>query len=842
MVRAPITVPPTGLPIEEVVDDVRSVLAGGGAAVLQAEPGAGKTTIVPLRLLGESWVGDGMIVVLEPRRVAARAAAARMATLVGDEVGGTVGFSTRDERRVGPRTRVEVITDGIWTRRIQRDPILDGVAAIVFDEFHERHLQADLGLALSLDVRDTLRPDLRVLVMSATIEVAAVSGLLGDVPVISSRGRTFPIEVRWAPPRAGARPGEAVASVVERALVHDRGDVLAFLPGVGEIAAAQRALGSLDRVDVVPLYGALSPTEQDRALRSGVARRVVLATDLAESSVTVEGVGVVVDAGLVRRPAYDPATGLSRLSTFPTSRASADQRAGRSGRGAPGVAYRMWSEAEHLARRAWPVPEIATADLAPLALELAVWGLDAGELRWLDPPSPAAMAVAETLLEELGATAAGRPTELGRRLAELPLHPRLGKMLLTAPPAGTRTAALLAALLSERDIVRRGQHEEIGADVAERLAILFSRSDRGSVVDRSAVSTVRRRADELVRRVIGPERSRTVRSTDDTHGSVDPGPLLLAAYPDRIAHSRGRGRYRLRHGSGAVLRDHDPLVGAEWLVAAEIDGAGGHGRADGQIRLAAVLDRADVEAVGRDGARTVVRVEWDEQLDDLRARSERVLDALVLDSTRAEVLPGPETAAALIAYAQRTALGTLGWTGAARALQARVRWARETFGDAWPDVTDSALADGAEEWLEPLLGRATKRADLAKIDPSSAIRAKLGGTVRELDRLVPSSVGVGSGRMIAVDYSGERPRIALRAQDLYGTTTHPTIADGRVPVTVEVLSPAGRPIQVTADLPRFWSGSWREVRREMATRYPKHHWPEDPSTLSGPSPRRRSAK
>jgi ATP-dependent helicase HrpB len=474
----------TGLPVEEIIDELRTALAGVGAAVLQAEAGAGKTTVVPLRLLDEPWMAGGHMLVLEPRRVAARAAAARMAALLGEHVGETVGISTRDGRQVSRATRIEVVTDGILTRRLQRDPTLDGVALVIFDEFHERHLQADLGLALTLDAREGLRPELRVLVMSATLDSGAISILLGDAPVVLSRGRSFPIDLQWMPQRPNIRLEHGVADTVRHALERDSGDVLVFLPGTREISATIRALSGLAGVDILPLHGTLPATEQDRALTAGARRRVVVATDVAESSVTVEGVTVVIDSGLARRPAYDPASGLSRLRTITTSRASAAQRAGRAGRTAPGIAYRLWSESEHLGRRLWPESEITRADLAPLALELAAWGAPTEALQWLDPPPPGALAVATTLLVELGALVDGRPTTLGRRMLELPLHPRLARMLLEAPADGRRAAALLAAMLSERDVARRGGRDSmVSTDIAERLlALSGDRSGSGSLL------------------------------------------------------------------------------------------------------------------------------------------------------------------------------------------------------------------------------------------------------------------------------------------------------------------------------------------------------------------------
>ena len=835
---------PTGLPIEDAVGELRAALAGDGVAVLHAEPGAGKTTVVPLRLLSEPWLGGGRIVVLEPRRVAARAAATRMAELLGEEVGATVGYATRDERRIGRTTRVEVVTDGILTRRLQRQPALPGTALVVFDEFHERHLQADLGLALTLDARDGLRPDLKVLVMSATLDAAPLAALLGGAPVVSSSGRTYPVAVRWVPGRTGARLVPGVAAAVRGALERESGDVLVFLPGVGEIREVSGALGSISGVEVLPLHGGLPATEQDRVLRSGGSRWVVLSTDVAESSVTVQGVGVVVDAGLSRRPAYDPASGLTRLRTLVASRASAEQRAGRAGRTTPGVAYRLWSEAEHAARRAWPDPEIMTVDLAALALELSVWGAPVAALNWLTPPPAAALATAFQLLAALGALDGGRPTDLGRRLVDLPVHPRLARMLLAASNPDRRTAGLLAALLSERDILRGGGREQpTTADVATRLAFLEADSDdRPLRVDRAAAAAVRRRADDLLRRVEraapnGRTPTAAARTAPAAAGD-QPGALLVEAYPDRIAQARGGGRYRLRHGGGAALADHDPLAGAPWLVAAEVqEPAGGTGRADGRIRLAAAIDRADVERAGADAVRTVVRLEWDEQLDDLRAVTERTLDALVLDSVRGRAPVGPETTAALVAHAVRSGLAPLKWTPAVRSLQARAGWARRVLGEDWPDVSDAALTEGADAWLTPRLAQAQGRAELARIDPSVAIRAALGGRRPELDVLVPSALDLPAGRRAPIDYRGDRPRAAVRVQDLFGITTHPTVASGRVPITLELLSPAGRPIQVTADLPAFWTGSWRQVRLEMAGRYPRHPWPDDPTTASAPSGR-----
>jgi ATP-dependent helicase HrpB len=824
---------PTGLPVEDVVGEIRSGLADPGAVVLQAEPGAGKTTVVPLRLLDEAWL-SGAIVVLEPRRVAARAAAARMASLLGEGVGATVGLTTRDDRRRSSATRIEVVTEGILTRRLQADPSLPGVGLVIFDEFHERHLQGDLGLALTLDARDGLRRDLRVLVMSATLDTGPLASLLGGAAVVTSAGRGHPVALRWsaAPVGAQGRLGPGVGAAVRSAMAADPGDVLVFLPGVGEIAQVGAALAGLPGADVLALHGSLPAADQDRALRAGPRRRVVLSTDLAESSVTVEGVGIVVDAGLTRRPAYDPSTGLSRLRTGVGSRASADQRAGRAGRLGPGVAHRLWPQSEHQARRPWPDPEIVGADLAGLALELAVWGAAPGDLRWLDAPPAGAMAVASALLEQLGAMSGGRPTTLGRRLAEVPLHPRLGAMLIGAAGPQRETATLLAALLSERDVLPRDR--AVPADVAERLAVLRPGSRRAGA-DRAAVAAVRRRAGELGRRARPPAAGDAGAGGAGSIGA-DPGGVLVRGYPDRIAQARGGGRFRLRHGGGAALPATDPLAAAPWIVAVDVDGGAGDrpGRIDGRIRMAAAIGEAEVEAVGGAAVVTSTRAVWDDSTGDLRQVTERRLDDLILSSVRGAPAPGPATTKALVDRAVATGLSDLGWGRGARTLQARALWARRSLGEDWPDVSDEGLAGSARDWLAVALGHATGKAALQALDPVDLLRSVLGRRVHDLDRLLPVTLRLAGGRSIPVDYGGERPTISVRAQDLFGTTVHPTVAGGRVPVTVEVLSPAGRPVQVTADLPTFWAGSWRDVRKEMAGRYPRHPWPTDPARASPP--------
>ncbi|MEW6476859.1 MAG: ATP-dependent helicase HrpB [Actinomycetota bacterium] len=867
-------IPPTGLPVEESVPGLQAVLRADGQAVLQAPPGAGKTTVVPLRLLDEPWLAGGRIVMLEPRRLATRAAARRMAALLGDEVGGVVGYRTRDERRTGAATRIEVVTEGILTRRLQHDPSLPGVGLVIFDEFHERNLHADLAFALTLDARPALRPDLRLLVMSATLDTQRVAALLGGAtgpaPVIVSEGRAWPVDIRWAPsapaarkpgykgrpgrpPRPGSQVVPAATGAVLRALREESGDLLVFLPGAADIRRVEAALrqpGSAlpDGVDVRPLYGALPIADQDAALAPSPPgrRRVVLSTDIAETSLTVDGVRVVVDAGWHRAPRYDPRSGLTRLETVGITKASADQRAGRAGRTGPGVAYRLWSKLEHAARRPFPDPEIVTADLAGLALELAVWGGRPDALPFLDPPPDRSLEDGRRLLTLLGALdAEGRPTAVGRQMAELPLHPRLARMVVgvSAAPAASdeltasavlfagrgATACALAALLEDRDVLR-GRPDEIETDVAVRLHLLLDRGARHPQADGQAVAAARRRATELARRAGIPGLD---------HGDSDPGPVLALAYPDRIAQARGGARFRLRGGGGAWLPPDDPLAGEAFLVVAELDAAGRGSAASGKdsrIRLAAALDATDIEAVAAATGATVERVatlSWDPARDDLRARTERRLDNLILGETEGPAEPGPTATAALLARVRLTKLALLGWSDAARTLQARIGFVRRTSDRAgeWPDLSDAGLLAALDEWLTPLLANASGRSDLEAIDMAAVLRRRLGHRGAELDRLAPADLTFAGGRRVPIDYSGDRPAAALKAQDAYGTTVHPTVSG--IPVVLSLLSPAGRPIQVTADLPGFWKGSWAEVRKDMAGRYPKHWWPPDPSTAEG---------
>jgi ATP-dependent helicase HrpB len=824
------------LPVLDVVDDLRAALAGRGVAVLQAPPGAGKTTGVPPALLDEPWLAGQRIVMLEPRRLATRAAARRMAALRRERVGEIIGYRTRDDRAVGPTTRIEVVTEGILTRRLQRDPALEGVGLVIFDEFHERSLQADLGLALALDARRHLRPDLRLLVMSATLDGDRVAALAGGdggpAPVVTSESRAHPVDVRWDPRRPRQHLEPAMAGAIRRVLrTEPEGDVLAFLPGAGEIQRTatelRDALGA-EPVDLHLLYGALPAGEQDAALAPGLPgrRKVVLATDIAETSLTVEGVSIVVDAGLARRPVFDAGTGLTRLETGPASKASADQRAGRAGRQGPGVAVRLWSKVEHAARRPFTDPEIRHADLAGLALELAVWGTDPADLPFLDPPPPRALADARELLVELGALDADAPhapSGLGREVVDLPLHPRLARMVVGARVHGQAwLACLLAALLEDRDVLR-GRPDDLPADVGLRLALLDDPSARHPQVDGRALRRARDRARDLARRAGAPT------------GGADPGEagtLLALAYPDRVAQARGgTGRYVLRTGTEGWLATGDPLAHEPFLAVAEVDGR----RRNGRIRLAAPLAEDQLLSALGDQVVEHARLVWDRDRDDVVARIERRLGRLRLGGAERRPEPGLATTGALVDRVRDTGLGALPWTPAARSLQARVGFLHTVIGAPWPDLSDAALRRGLGDWLAPLLAAATGRADLDRIDLSRTLRGMVPyEVVADLDRLAPEALTVPGGRRVPLRYGegapGDPPVLAVRVQQMFGATETPTVAGGRVPVTLHLLSPADRPVQVTSDLAGFWAGSWHDVRKDMAGRYPKHAWPEDPAS------------
>jgi ATP-dependent helicase HrpB len=811
------------LPVVETFPALRRALAERGTAVLVAPPGAGKTTLVPLALLDEPWLGDGKIVVLEPRRLATRAAARRMAQLLGTEVGGLVGYQTRDERHLGADTRIEVVTEGILTRRLQSDPELPGVGLVVFDEVHERNLPTDIGLAFALDARATLRPDLRLLAMSATPDTDALVRSLGDAPVIESEGRMFPIDLRWAPRDRKERIEPAVVRTVLRALKEQPGDVLVFLPGIGEIRRVQQALEEQapPGVDVRPLAGALSMAEQDLALAPSPPgrRRVVLSTDIAETSLTVEGVRVVVDSGLARAPRFDARTGMTRLTTISTSRASAEQRTGRAGRVEPGACYRLWSKIEHGSRPAHRSPEITEVDLAGLALELAAWGTAADELAFPTPPPAKAMRTAHELLTDLEALDEdGHLTDIGRRMLGLPVHPRLARMLVSErSPLG----CALAVLLDERDVLR-GRPDDLPSDLGVRLRLLAGRGGHDHA-DRRSVDQVRRRADDLARRI-------GIRFDTDLIDPDRAGLALLHAYPDRLAMRRRPGQFQLRTGTGAWLPDDDPLAHEAFIVAADLDGK----RDRARVRLAAGLDADEVALAFGDDVIERVELVWDADRDDLVERVERRLGGMQLGVVSRRPSPGDATTGALMDRVRATGLAVLGWSGASIGLRQRVEFLHRAVGEPWPDWSVATLADTVDEWLAPYLPGAVGRADLERLDLAMVLRSQLPWpTGANLDELAPARLELPTGRSVAIDYTGDEPAASVRVQDLFGTTVHPT-AGGR-PIVLSLLSPADRPIQVTADLPGFWTGSWAEVKKDLAGRYPKHRWPDDPG---GAEPRR----
>lgn len=805
------------LPVTETFTALRSALAADGRAVLVAPPGAGKTTLVPLALLDETWLDGRKIVMLEPRRLATRAAATRMATLWGDEVGDTVGYQTRDERRIGPGTRVEVVTEGILTRRLQSDPALPGVGLVIFDEVHERNLPTDLGLALALDAAGTLRPDLRMLAMSATVDTAALARVLGEAPVIVSEGRLHEVEIRWLPRQRGDRIEEAAAAAVQQALRAESGDVLVFLPGIGEIERTlTRLRGAVPAgVDLFALAGAIPPSEQDQALAPSPSgrRRVVAATDIAETSLTVEGVRVVVDSGLARAPRFDTRTGMTRLTTITTSRSSAEQRAGRAGRLEPGVCYRLWSRIEHGTRVAHRAPEIEEVDLAQLALELAAWGTPAQELAFITPPPQKALRAAEELLGELGALDAdGSITEDGRSMLRLPVHPRLARMITAEP---TSLGCALAALVDERDLLR-GRPDDLPADLAARLAVLAGNDHPAAG---RAVARVRDRARDLARRA--GIRFDASQLGDHTERA---GRALLAGYPDRLAMRRRPGQFQLRTGSGAWLPDADPLAHEPFVVAVDLDGK----RDRARIRLAAAVDADDVAEAYGDQVTESVRLEWDSTQDDLVERAERRLGAMRLGETTRRPAPGGTTMSALMDRVRATGLATLGWSGASVALRRRVEFLHRVVGEPWPDWSVDTLSATLDDWLAPYLPGATGRADLEQLDLAMVLRSQLAWPLgAELDELAPAELELPTGRRVPIDYSGEQPAANVRVQDLFGTTVHPT-AGGR-PIVLHLLSPADRPIQITSDLPGFWAGTWADVSKDLAGRYPKHNWPTDPA-------------
>ncbi|TRO12439.1 ATP-dependent helicase HrpB [Ectopseudomonas mendocina] len=828
------------LPIDALLPALRDALSARHEVVLEAPPGAGKTTRVPLALLDAPWLDGQKILMLEPRRLAARAAAERLASELGERVGETVGYRIRLDSKVGPNTRIEVVTEGILARRLQDDPALDGVGLVIFDEFHERSLDADLALALTLNGRamfraaDSGEAPLKVLLMSATLEGERLSALLGDAPVLRSEGRMFPVDIRWGAP---FQPGEwiepRVVQTVQQALVDEPGSLLVFLPGQGEIRRVAEQLGEAlagrDDILLCPLHGELELSAQRAAIEPAPAgkRKVVLATNIAETSLTIDGVRVVVDAGLARVPRFDPASGMTRLDTQRISRASATQRAGRAGRLEPGACYRLWSQAQHEQLSAYSSAEILQADLSWLALQLLRWGVAPQELSWLDVPPPAAYAQALDLLGRLGALdERGALNAHGQAMAELPSHPRIAHLLLRGQALGLGALACdLAALLSERDILRGG-----GADLHSRLTLLSGESRTA----RSAQGGVQR-ARQLAKQFHGMIKNRPV-----TQAVSDPkhprwlGCLLAFAYPDRIAQQRraGGADYRLANGRAAQFGETDALMKYEWLVVADLGSR--QGQREERIYLAADLDPALFAGELAEQVQTLEMLDWDEREGALRAERQRKVGELVLERQALATLDEQARCRALVGLVRRKGLELLPWTPELRQWQARVALLRELDmqqqgQSEWPDLSDAALLASLDQWLTPFLSKVNRLSHFAGLDLPSILQTLLPWPLpQRLDELAPRALSVPSGSRIAIDYTENPPVLAVRLQELFGLAATPRIAGGRLGLKLHLLSPARRPVQVTQDLASFWANTYIDVKKDLKGRYPKHYWPDDP--------------
>lgn len=824
--------------LEALLPPLLEALGRQGSAILQAPTGTGKSTLVPLALLEADWLGSQRILMLEPRRLAARAVAARMATLLHEPLGGKVGFLTRLDSAHSRDTRLLVVTEGILTRLLQEDPALEGTGLVIFDEFHERSLQADLGLALTLDVRRHLRPDLRVLLMSATLAVEPLAGLLGGARIITGGTSLHPVETVYGRRPAMADLPRVVAASVRQALERHDGDVLVFLPGAGEIRRVEKLLteaGGMPGTDVHPLYGDLSPAAQDSALAPAKPgrRKVILSTSIAETSLTIEGIGVVIDSGWSRRPRFDPGTAMSTLVTVRSSRAATDQRRGRAGRLGPGTCYRLWSEDEHRGLEAQSSPEILDADLCPLALELAAWGSgDAATLSFPDPPPPVLLAQSRELLTRLGALdSGGRITPHGRAMSRLGVHPRLAHMLLRAGEFGAAGLACdMAALLGERDLLR-GAAAFDDADLEQRLALL--RRDRGDVTgphaDRGALQRIRRQSAVLQRRL---GNAKTLERPEDLAGV-----LLAMAYPDRIGQRRADGRFLLSGGRGAVFRRPQRLSACEFVVVAELDS----GEREAQIFLAASISREQLEAHFSDLIESAEDIAWDDQAGAVLARRQIRLGALCLSESRIDSPDPSAIQRALIEGIRRRGPAALRFPAASQSLRERVEFLRQLpAGPAqdWPALDDTHLMDELEQWLGPWLEGVSRLAHLERVDLHAALVNRLGHTlVRQLESLAPTHLEVPSGSRLPIDYADPAgPALAVRLQEVFGMRETPQLAGGRVPLILKLLSPAQRPVQITRDLQGFWARGYEEVRKELKGRYPKHFWPDDPA--SAPATRR----
>lgn len=804
------------LPVTAVLPEIGQALSKHGRAVLSAPPGAGKTTLVPLFLLDAPWRGDGRIILLEPRRLAARAAAARMAAILGESVGETVGYRMRLDNRVSARTRIEVVTEGVFARMILDDPELAGVSAVIFDEFHERSLDADFGLALALDVRSALRDDLRLLVMSATLDIERVAGLLDNPPVIESMGRSFPVEIRHRERPAGEPIWETMTRAIAEAHRRESGSILAFLPGQSEITRTAERLAGLFGEDTIiaPLYGNLSQKEQDAAIRPAPAgrRKIVLATSIAETSITIDGVRLVIDSGLQRLPVFEPATGITRLETVRVSRASAEQRAGRAGRTEPGIALRLWHAGQTAALPAFTPPQILSSDLSGLALDLAHWGVqDPKALSFIDPPPPAALHEARLLLQMLGGLDRQFAlTERGRRMRDMALPPRLAAMVLQAAEEGqARDACLLAVLMTEQGL--GGQ----SIDIEERLRRF--RTEKGE------------RA-EAARKLAGRMAASVEKGGGRTGLQVLPGPLLMHAYPDRIALQRGgRGRFVMANGRGAELPETERLAASGMLVIADLTGRAAQGR----ILAAAEISRGDVEAHMPEAIRQEEQSFFDKASRQVRARRVTRLGAIIFDEVPLPRPSGEAAARALADGVRDLGLDVLPFSKEAAQLRDRIGFLHRTGGEPWPDMSDAALLDRLDDWFVPFQGQARGLSDIHAGSLIDGLMSLVPHAVqRDLGRLAPTHFEAPTGQRHPIRYDGDEPVLSIRVQELFGLTSHPAVGVDRRPLLLELTSPAHRPIQATRDLPGFWAGSWKDVRADMRGRYPRHPWPEDPAAAA----------
>ena len=797
------------LPVDEALPRLKAALVARNAAVLVAPPGAGKTTRVPLALLDAPWLGTRKIVMQEPRRLAARAAARRMAATLGEQIGETVGYRVRLDTKVGPRTRIEVVTDGLFLRMLQDDPSLDGIGCVIFDELHERGLETDLSFALVREAQTALREDLRVIAMSATLDPGPVSDRLGGAPFIESAGRMFPVTTRYLDRESAGRLEDATAAAIRSALNEESGSVLVFLPGVGEIRRVQERLQGIDAtIDVAPLYGDLSPAEQDRAISPSPPgrRKIVLSTSIAETSLTIEGVRIVIDSGQMRRPRFSPRSGMTRLDTVKVSQASADQRRGRAGRLEPGVCYRLWTEEAQRGLLPFTAPEILDADLAPLALELAAWGVaDCASLPWLTPPPAAALATARALLLDLGAVdASGAITPHGRAMSRIGQHPRLAHLVLKGRELRQgRVAALLVAILGERDFLRLppGQRD---VDLRHRVDIAL--------------------AGKAPRQLLEVARRLTQGKDAD---SATTGALLALAYPDRIGRRRPgtAGRYLLSGGQGAALPEGDAMGNEEFVVVADLDGSMQNAR----IFLAAPITANEIEDLYADRIVSEEVLNWSAREGVVQARKVRRLGALLLEDKPLPTLDPDKLKAAMLDGVRQMGLGSLPWSDELKSWRERIAFLRAAD-ESWPDLSDESLLATVDAWLGPFLDGVRRREHLQRVDLGAALRTLVPWEqARRLDNAAPTHIEVPSGSRVAIDYANPaEPTLSVRLQEMFGLTETPRLAGGKVPVTIHLLSPARRPVQVTRDLASFWKNGYRDVKSELKGRYPRHYWPDDP--------------